>query len=413
MPSKNIIFGIDLGTTYSCIAYVDEYGRPTIIPNMEGDLTTPSVVQFYGNERIVGKEAKYSSMLEPDNTISIIKSHMGKGTFAFEYEGNNITAEEISAYILKKLVNDAEQYTGLTITDIVITYPTYFGICEREATKKAGEIAGLNVLSIINEPTAAAIAYGVHEESDQTILVYDLGGGTFDITTIQIEGGNITVICTDGDHELGGRNWDDAIVNYLAEKWQEQTGSSDDPLDSPETQQELYNKAEQAKQTLTAKEKTEVVVTHAMKREKVTLTREIFDELTASLLEHTISKTRAVIAEAKKRGVQGFDKLLMVGGSTKMPQVARRLKEEFGIDPQFSDPDESVAKGAAIYGQKLTIDRREIVVNPPDQISDVRVVIESDNNFKISISPSIDYKLNELKLNFDEKEGIEINIKIR
>jgi molecular chaperone DnaK len=367
MSNGSPIFGIDLGTTYSCIAYVDQYGRPTVVTNTEGDRTTPSVVQFSGDERIVGKEAKSSSMLEPDNTISMVKRHMGKGTFAFEYDGNNISAEEVSACILKKLVKDAEQNIGNTITDVVITCPAYFGIPEREATKKAGEIAGLNVRSIINEPTAAAIAYGVNEESDQTILVYDLGGGTFDITMIQIKGGDITVICTDGDHELGGRNWDEIVVTYLAQQWQEQTDSSDDPLDSPETQQELYVKAEQAKQTLTAKDKTEISVMHEMQRARVPLTREIFDEQTASLLENTITKTKAVIAEAKKRGIEGFDQLLMVGGSTKMPQVARRLKEEFSIEPKFSDPDESVAKGAAIYGQKLMLDQ-EIVIKIADDL---------------------------------------------
>jgi molecular chaperone DnaK len=367
MSNGSPIFGIDLGTTYSCIAYVDQYGRPSVVQNMENEHTTPSVVQFSGDERIVGKEAKQSSMLEPDNTISMVKRQIGKGTFAFEYDGKNISAEEVSAYILKKLVKDAEQNTGLKITDVVITCPAYFGIPEREATKKAGEIAGLNVRSIINEPTAAAIAYGVNEESDQTILVYDLGGGTFDITMIQIERGNITVICTDGDHELGGRNWDEIIVTYLAGQWQEQTGSSDDPLDSPETQQELYVKAEQAKQTLTAKDKTEISVMHEMQRARVTLTREIFDGQTANLLENTITKTKAVIAEAKKRGIEGFDQLLMVGGSTKMPQVARRLKEEFNIEPKFSDPDESVAKGAAIYGQKLMLDQ-EIVIKIADDL---------------------------------------------
>lgn len=249
----------------------------------------------------------------------------------------------------------------------MITCPAYFGIPEREATKNAGEIAGLNVRSIINEPTAAAIAYGVNEESDQTILVYDLGGGTFDITMIQIEGGNITVICTDGDHELGGRNWDEVIVTYLAQQWQEQTESSEDPLDSPETQQELYVKAEDVKKTLTTKESREIPVMHEMQKARITVTREIFDELTADLLERTIVKTQAVLDEAKKRGIQGFDKLLLVGGSTKMPQVARRLKEEFKAEPKFSDPDESVAKGAAIYGQKLMLDQ-EIVIKIADQM---------------------------------------------
>lgn len=364
MSDGNTIFGIDLGTTYSCIAYVDQYGRPTVIPNMEGDRTTPSVVQFSGDERIVGKEAKQSSMMEPDNTISMVKRHIGQGTFAFEHEGNNITAEEVSAYILKKIVKDAEQNANVNITDVVITCPAYFGTPEREATKKAGEIAGLNVRSIINEPTAAAFAYGMNEESDQTILVYDLGGGTFDITMIQIIGGNLTVICTDGDHYLGGRNWDEAIVTYLAQQWQEQTNSSEDPLDSPETQQDLFVKAEEAKQTLTVKAERKVNITHEMQKATINLSRDKFDELTADLLERTIIKTQAVLDEAKKRGIQGFDQLLLVGGSSKMPQVSRRLKEEFGVEPKLVDPDESVAKGAAIYGFKLMLDQ-EISFNLP------------------------------------------------
>jgi molecular chaperone DnaK (HSP70) len=357
MSQVTPIFGIDLGTTYSCIAYVDEYGITHVVSNIEGDRTTPSVVQFNGEERIIGKEAKNSSMLEPDNTVDMVKRFMGKEGFSFEHEGTSYRPEEISSYILRKLVQDAEQQTGYQIKDVVITCPAYFGILEREATKVAGEIAGLNVRSIINEPTAAAICYGVHEEADQKVLVYGLGGGTFDITVIKIEGGNITVVCTEGDHHLGGGNWDETIVTYLAQQWQEETGSSEDPLESPETLQELYVRAEDAKKTLAQRAETSIAVMHDMQRKKISLNRETFDELTESLLERTIELTKIAIAEAKKRGVEDFDQILMVGGSTKMPQVARRLQEEFGKKPIFCEPDEVVAKGAAIFGHTLMLDQ--------------------------------------------------------
>ncbi|NPV66209.1 MAG: Hsp70 family protein [Anaerolineae bacterium] len=351
------IFGIDLGTTYSCIAYVDEYNRPTVVPNSAGDRTTPSVVQFDGDERIVGKEAKNASLLYPDTTVELIKREMGSKDYTFYYQGEKYTPEEISSYIIRKLVQDAAQYTGYDIRDVVITCPAYFGIPEREATARAGQIAGLNVRSIINEPTAAAIAYGVHEQADQVVLVYDLGGGTFDITMIEIKGGNITVICTDGDHFLGGRNWDELIVTYLAEQWQRETGSSEDPLDSPETLQDLYLRAEQAKYTLTQRDRTDVSVAHAGQRARITLTREKFDELTEPLLSRTVALTRQALAEAARRGYTAFDQLLLVGGSSRMPQVSRRLAAEFGIEPKLFEPDEAVAKGAAIFGQKLLLDQ--------------------------------------------------------
>ena len=356
MSEQNTIFGIDLGTTYSCIAYVDEYGRPSVVPNVDSDRTTPSVVLFSGDERIVGKEAKQTSKLEPDNVVDMVKRFMGKSSeFAFIYNEKNYTPEEISSYIIKKLVQDAEQNYGKKITDVVVTCPAYFGELERASTKAAGEIAGLNVRAILNEPTAAAISYGINQEEDQTILVYDLGGGTFDITVIQIEGNNIQVVCTDGDHNLGGRNWDEEVVAYLGEQWQQQTSSEDDPLESPETLQELYGLAEEAKKALTSREKKNISFMHDLQRARFDLTRQKFDELTQHLLDTTIEKTKLAIAEAEKKGVTKFDKILMVGGSTRMPQVARRIQEEFGIEPQFCDPDEAVAKGAAVYAHHLML----------------------------------------------------------
>lgn len=352
------IFGIDLGTTYSCIAYVDEYGKAVIIPNSEGDRTTPSVVQFEESNRVVGKEAKNSAVLNPKQVVEMVKRHMGEAEWRFPYNGTEYTAEEVSSYILRKLADDAEQYLGRSVKDVVITCPAYFGIAQREATAKAGEIAGLSVHEVINEPTAAAIMYGLQNERDQVVLVYDLGGGTFDVTVIEIKGGSITVVATGGDHHLGGRNWDEAVVMYLAEQWQAETGSSDDPTDSDESLQDLWGKAELAKWALTAKQETKVVVTHAGQRAGVMLTRDKFNELTANLLERTVGFTKSTIDYAKSHGYSKFDQILLVGGSTKMPQVSERLNTEFGIPLKVFEPDEAVAKGAATYGYKLALDEK-------------------------------------------------------
>lgn len=376
--SEKTIFGIDLGTTMSCIAQVDEYQRPSVIPNAEGDLTTPSVVQFNGSERIVGKEARNSAALYPESTVQMIKREMGKSGYIFEYEGATYTPQEISSYILRKVAQDAALFTGKDVTDVVITCPAYFGIAEREATAEAGQIAGLNVRSIINEPTAAAIAYGLHEADDQVVLVYDLGGGTFDVSIIEIKDGNITVICTDGDHFLGGRNWDEAIVTYLAEMWQEEIGSAADPLDSLETLEDLFLKAQTAKHTLSQREQTDVRVAHEGEIARVTVTRDKFDSLTEHLLTRTIELTRQALGVAANRGYSVMDAFLLVGGATRMPQVTRRLQAEFDVEPRLFEPDLAVAKGAAIYGQKLGLDE-EIRIRIAEQlgvekVEDVEVV---------------------------------------
>ena len=349
------VYGIDLGTTYSCIAVVDEYGKPVVIRNYDGKNITPSVVQFEGNERVVGESAKNVAHMYPDTTVELVKRRMGDPNWRFTYEGVDYRPEEISSYILRKLVSDAEQSVGTKITDVVITCPAYFSINEREATATAGKIAGLNVRGIINEPTAAAIAYGVQQDKDMVAFVYDLGGGTFDVTMIAIKSGEIEVIATSGDHDLGGRNWDEMVVNYLADQWKQEAGSQDDPMDDPETAQELFLKAETAKISLSTKDKTEVSVTHQGQRVKVTLTREKFDELTRSLLERATLLTRQTLEAAKAKGYLRFDQLLLVGGSTRMRQVTEQLRSEFGMEPQMIEPDEIVAKGAAIYGMKLAL----------------------------------------------------------
>ncbi|MGH2486873.1 MAG: Hsp70 family protein, partial [Ktedonobacterales bacterium] len=342
------VYGIDLGTTYSCIAHVDETGKPHIVPNAEGDLTTPSVVLFETtSNRAVGKVAKNSAKLYPKAVAEMVKRQMGNAAWRFDYEGVDYRAEEISSYILRKVVDDATTFLGLEtpIKDVVITCPAYFGIAEREATARAGKIAGLTVREVINEPTAAAISFGMQDNHDQVVLVYDLGGGTFDVTMIEIKGGAITVVTTDGDKDLGGRDWDAAIVDYLVEEWTSDTGSSEDPTSSPETMQDLWQRAEDAKKALKALHETKVVVSHAGLSAGILLSRAKFDELTADKLERTIMFTKRALDSARARGYTKFDQLLLVGGSTKMQQVPDRLTREFGIEPKSYEPDLAVAKG--------------------------------------------------------------------
>jgi len=350
----NSVFGIDLGTTYSCIAHIDEHGKPVVIPNFDNNRTTPSVVLFEGDERIVGEEAKNALTTNPESVVSFIKRSMGESTYFFEHEGTQYRPEEISSFILRKLVKDAGDNLGVEVKDVVITCPAYFGINEREATKTAGEIAGLNVKAILNEPTAAAVAYGIDQNEPQVILVYDLGGGTFDITMIEVAEGKIEVIVTGGDHNLGGKDWDDAIINYLVSVFEDETGIGD-ILDNVETSGDLRVKAEVAKKSLTKREKTKISVQHDGDKIGVELTKEKFDEITSALLEKTIMLTHDMLGEANKKGYEKFDKILLVGGSTRMPQVEERVKQEFNVDVNTFDPDESVAKGAAIYGNNLSI----------------------------------------------------------
>ncbi len=350
------IFGIDLGTANTSIAYVDEHGKACIIPNSENERVTPSVVFFDENEIVVGDVAKENTKIYPNEVVSFIKRAMGEADFIFEYKDTAYRPEEISSYIIKKVVQDAEQNLGEKITDIVITCPAYFGINEREATQKAGEIAGYNIRQIINEPTAAAISYGSHRaDKKKTVLVYDLGGGTFDITLIDIQPESIEVICTGGDHHLGGKDWDDRIVAYLAQEFQNITDTDTDILEDPDTCQDLLLAAEKAKKILGQRTKTPVVVTYGGERIKIELSREKFEQLTEALLERTIAFTQEMLEKAREKKYDQFDEIVLVGGATRMPQIAERIKKEFSVEPKIFDPDEAVAKGAAIYGSKLAL----------------------------------------------------------
>lgn len=384
MEQSKRIFGIDLGTTYSSIAYVDEYGKAVIIPNAENERVTPSVVFFDDDSIVIGDVAKESSKLYPNEVVSFVKRSMGEPNFIFLHNSEEYRAEEISAYVLKKLAQDAEQYLGEKVTEVVITCPAYFGINEREATRKAGEIAGFNVRHIINEPTAAAIAYGSLDSSeDRIVLVYDLGGGTFDVTMIDIRKDSVEVICTGGDHNLGGKDWDDRLVAHMVELFQSETGTDEDILDDPDTWQDLQLSAEKSKKILSQRPKTPISVTHGGERVKMVIGREKFEEITEDLLERTIEFTKEMLEEAKNKGYQSFDEIILVGGATRMPQIKTRIEENFSVTPKVFDPDESVAKGAAIYGWKLglndgLIERLSQKTNKPiEQISDISEMIES------------------------------------
>lgn len=352
------VFGIDLGTTYSCIAYVDETGRATVVNNSEGTNTTPSVVNFASpSQVVVGQVAKENDVIDPDNTISLVKTLMGKTDFAISYNGEDKSPEEVSAYILRKVAEDAAKMLDTEVRDVVITCPAYFGTAERTATKNAGIIAGLNVLEVISEPTAAALYYGcAREQEEKTILVFDLGGGTFDVTIMNISSEKIEVICSDGNHELGGKDWDEAVMRYLAEEFISQTGF-DGEFDEY-AQQDMRLKAEKAKQQLTSRDQVPVMLDAAGLRARINLTREKFDEITSALLGEAIEKTESAIDVAKEKGYN-IDEILLVGGSTRMPQVTKAIVDRFGMEPKILDPDEAVAKGAAIHAVNVYVNNQK------------------------------------------------------
>ncbi|WP_239380021.1 MULTISPECIES: Hsp70 family protein [unclassified Frankia] len=362
--ARTKVFGIDLGTTYSCIAQVDEYGRPDVIRNIESQPTTPSVVLFDGSADggvtfVVGTQAKRQSRIRPDDVASLVKRHMGEADWRFVVQGEEYSAPAVSSLILKALAADAERATGTAVTDVVITVPAYFGDEERKATKLAGELAGLNVLDIINEPTAAAFAYGFAQDgvADTTVLVYDLGGGTFDTTVIRLSKNAITVVATDGDHELGGADWDAELVRFLAQKFTEAQPDAGDPLDDVYDEQELLTSAEDAKLALSGRDSVDVLVVHGGRRASVTVTRTDFEEITAALLQRTLDLTGSVLARARERGVDKVDICLLVGGMSKSPAVAHKIADSFGLTPRLVDPDLAVAKGAAVFGQKKELER--------------------------------------------------------
>ncbi|HIP29688.1 MAG TPA: VWA domain-containing protein [Sulfurospirillum arcachonense] len=340
------VVGIDLGTTNSEIAYIDEYNKPVVIPNKDGNNITPSVICFDGNSIIIGEEAKELQALGTYDIAAFFKRQMGDETFTFYSNGVDYTATELSAMILKKLKDDAEFFLGKKISDAVITVPAYFKEKERQSTIDAGKKAGLNVLQVINEPTAAAVAYGLKNSSNQTVLVYDLGGGTFDVTIMKIQKNVIKILNSTGDHHLGGKDWDDKIISYLSQQFEEEFGV--DPLQDSESVADLLIRAEEAKKQLTKRMSTNISISYDGMKGRYTLTRAIFDDLTADLMERTVSLTQQALDDIELNSLD-IDNILLVGGSTRMPMVHDFIEERFFKKPLIGvNVDEAVALGASI-----------------------------------------------------------------
>jgi len=358
------VVGIDLGTTNSVIAYL-ENGEPVIIPNSEGSRTTPSVVAFKDGERLVGEAAKRQAVLNPERTVISIKRHMGTN-YRVKIDDKEYTPQEISAMILMKLKADAEAYLGEPVTQAVITVPAYFSDAQRQATKDAGRIAGLDVLRIINEPTAAALAYGLDKEEEQTILVYDLGGGTFDVSILEIGDGVIEVRATAGNNRLGGDDFDQAIVDYLIDEFRRDTGI--DLSQDRTALQRLREAAEKAKKELSTSLSSTISLPFIAadatgpKHLEMTLTRAKFEELTRHLVEKTLGPVRQALEDAKLRP-EDIDKVILVGGSTRMPQVQEAIRNFLGKEPfRGINPDEVVAMGAAIQAGVLAGEVKDVVL---------------------------------------------------
>ena len=359
------IIGIDLGTTNSCVA-VMEGGEPVVIANAEGARTTPSVVAFSKTgERMVGQVAKRQAITNPDRTISSIKREMGTA-YTVQIDDKKYTPQEISAIILQKLKADAESYLGQTVTEAVITVPAYFTDAQRQATKDAGKIAGLDVKRIINEPTAAALAYSIDKEDDQKVMVYDLGGGTFDVSLLDISDGVFEVLATAGNNRLGGDDFDERIINWMADKFKAENGV--DLRNDKMVMQRLKEAAEKAKIELSGMSSTNINLPFITATAAgplhfdATLTRAEFEKITADLVEATMAPTRQVLSDAGVSASQ-VDKILLVGGSTRIPAVQEAVKKNLGKEPfKGINPDECVALGAAIQGGVLGGDVKDLLL---------------------------------------------------
>ncbi len=358
--------GIDLGTTNSCVA-VMENGEPVVIANAEGSRTTPSVVAFQKDgERLVGQVAKRQAVSNPDRTVASIKRHMGSN-YKVDIDGKGYTPQEISAMVLTKLKKDAESYLGGTVTDAVITVPAYFSDSQRQATKDAGKIAGLNVLRIINEPTAAALSYGLDKEGKtQKVIIYDLGGGTFDVSIMEIGDGVFEVLATQGNNMLGGDDFDKRVMDYLADEFKQKEGIdlSKDKL----AMQRLKEAAEKAKIELSGMSKTNVnlpfITADATgpKHLDVDITKQKFDALTADLVAATVTPMQNAMKDAKL-SYSDIDKVILVGGSTRIPAVIDEVRKVTGKEPfKGINPDECVAIGAAIQGGVLSGEVKDVLL---------------------------------------------------
>lgn len=346
------VFGIDLGTTYSAVSYINDLGQPEVILNREGDPTTPSVV-FFENEAnyVVGKEAKNGAIINADNTVALIKRHMGTD-LAFNFFGQTYKPETISAVILKDLVEYAREATGLDTNKVVITVPAYFGLAEKESTRQAGAIADLDVVGIVTEPVAAALSVGIRGDEPRTLFVYDLGGGTFDCTIMKVSKERVEVVAIDGNRRLGGADWDACLFDLVAEKFKEQAKLSEDPTEDEDFAQRLMTEVEACKKTLSRRDKATIRLSYGDSLEMVEVTRDEFEAATSHLVEETLAIVRRTLESAKgKEADLTLDEVLLVGGSGRMPMIEESLANGMGWRIRKTELDLAVAKGAAIYGQ--------------------------------------------------------------
>ena len=367
-PTSGPPVGIDLGTTFSVVATLDAQGRPRSIQNAEGDITTPSVVMFDRESVIVGKEAVKLASFDPEAIAAYAKRDIGATRFGKAIRGHHLPPEVVQSFVLRKLKADAELKIG-PIRQAVVTVPAYFNEPRRKATQDAGRLAGLEILDILNEPTAAAIAFGVERgflspdgevAKPETVLVYDLGGGTFDVTLMRLEGHDYTALATASDVYLGGIDWDQRIVNYVATRFITQHGGLD-PRENPSTLVRLLCEAEDAKRALTARDDVNITLEHEGRMLRTPLTRADFEQMTSNLLERTRFTINKVLREANHTW-KDVTRLLLVGGSSRMPQVHRMLRDETGLEPDRSlSADEAVAHGAAIYAGYLLAGRNKAV----------------------------------------------------
>ena len=397
MTQKSKIIGIDLGTTFSAIAYINEDTKKAeIIPSPEQERITPSVVLFEDEDNvIVGKIAKQNAAAEPTKVVEFVKRQIGRPKedikdkdgnivqgWCFENSGKKYSAQQISAFILKKLKNDAEERLGTTITDAVITCPAYFGDPERAATKEAGIIAGFNVLAIIDEPVAAALAYGLDKSGKkQKVFVVDLGGGTFDVVILDICGGRIREIAVNGDHLLGGKDWDDEIIKYVAECFKEKYGTN--PLGDLASYQDLQLKAIRAKEELSRRDKSKITCAHAGNSLAVELTKNKFEDLTAPLVDRCKILCEVVLNEAKMTW-KDIDVILLVGGSTRMPMIKKMIADVSGKTPSEDlNPDECVAHGAAWQGAILGVQSGDVTGEVAKILQGISVQKVSSHNLGV------------------------------
>jgi molecular chaperone DnaK len=346
--------GIDLGTTYSAVAFVNDVGTPEILPNRDSERLTPSVVWFQGDEVVVGAQARRSAATAPESVVQFVKRQMGNGTWRFEAEtGRSYRPEEVSSLILRRLAEDAELALGEPIGPVVITVPAYFDDAQRQATRDAGTMAGLAVHQVLNEPTSAAVAYGLGSREQGKVLVYDLGGGTFDVTLLRIEGETFESIATHGDPHLGGFDWDNLLIEWLNQEFQAQGGPS--LSEDPRLLADLRDKAESLKRNLTIRDTGAVFLSAGGVNAKITVTRSKFEELTQHLLNRTETTLDLVMDDAGLNYAD-VDRVILVGGSTKMPMVKDLVKRVTGHEPQRGvNPDEVVALGAAIVASMVAL----------------------------------------------------------